>query len=237
MRLSSRILVGCIALLGFSATAQKSDAAFTLNFGETPNSQIVFNPTDPVGGGTGTFSFVNSSGGNTIQITSGGTGAAVGLTGNITGTYTIGTITTVGPVQSAPATGSGVFSIFDGANTFTANVTWVDVTTVGTGGFLNLQGSVNLSGISYSGSNADLVTLASAINGVGTAVISFQFVPAETLTSLTTVGGSTSFSGSVTVDEDDPVDPVPAPAGLVLLASAIPVLGLRRVLRRKTLTA
>ena len=35
-------------------------------------------------------------------------------------------------------------------------------------------------------------------------------------------------------DGDDDVEPVPAPAGLVLLASAIPVLGLRRVLRRKT---
>ena len=41
-------------------------------------------------------------------------------------------------------------------------------------------------------------------------------------------------SGEIEEPPPDDVEVVPAPAGLVLLATAIPVLGLRRVLRRKT---
>jgi hypothetical protein len=48
------------------------------------------------------------------------------------------------------------------------------------------------------------------------------------------IRGTTShYIGVVELEDFDDVDPVPAPAGLVLLATAIPVLGLRRVFRRK----
>ena len=45
MRIPSRILVGCLALLGFGLTAQKADAAYKLDFANTNNSTITFNGT------------------------------------------------------------------------------------------------------------------------------------------------------------------------------------------------
>jgi len=235
MRLSSRILVGCIALLGFSATAQKSDAAFTLDFAATNGSSIVFN------GATDTFGFVDGTNGRTFEITgrgTGGPGPSIGLFGNITGTYTIGAITGVAPgPQTAPVSGTGTFSIFDGVTSLTANVEWKTILTAGAIGGANYLAEVNLTSIAYTGTNIDLIAIASATNDQGVATLTFQFGEATSLTTLTTEGGETSFSGSLTVDSDDPLNPVPAPAGLVLLATAIPVLGLRRVLRRKTATA
>src|SRR4051812_33399199 len=42
---------------------------------------------------------------------------SVGLPGNITGVFTIGAITPSGTGESAPVTGLGAFSIFDGSTT------------------------------------------------------------------------------------------------------------------------
>src|ERR1700730_18117359 len=58
--------------------------------------------------GNHTFSFIPGVGGHDFQVT---TGTAAGLFGNITGTFTIGTITVNGSTESAPVTGAGTFVI------------------------------------------------------------------------------------------------------------------------------
>ena len=134
-------------------------------------------------------------------------------------------------------TGTGSFRIFDGTNLFTADVAWVDITTVlGLGG-LNASATVNLTNISYAGSNAALTAL---VTGTGpSALITFQFTPPQSLTQLTTDGATnfTSFSGEVSLESGGGDIPTPAPAGIILLATALPVLGLRRIFRRKTVVA
>jgi len=162
------------------------------------------------------------------------------LKGDITGTYNIGAIANP-PVgfplgyQSAPVTlGTGAthqFIIHDGSgNNFTANVNWIDIFTfLGVGG-LNAGGTINLSGFTYGGTNADLISLASNTSGSVTA--SFTFNPAQSLTVLTTAGGKTSFSGTLNAPRGGPL-PTPAPAGLVLALSGAPFLFVGRLLRRR----
>jgi hypothetical protein len=124
-------------------------------------------------------------------------GSAANFLGQMTGTFTIGTITTIGGVSSAPVTGSGTFVIHAPDGDLSATLTWVDITQNGTGDNLNITGTVNLTGITYTGTNADLVALRNAGNGAN--VLSFQFVPAVTLAQLRNGPGghSTSFSGTV----------------------------------------
>jgi hypothetical protein len=58
-----------------------------------------------------------------------------------------------------------------------------------------MVGSVNLTGITYGGSNTDLLGLKNA--GSGSNVLTFQFDPAKTLADLKAAGASTSFSGTI----------------------------------------
>lgn len=138
--------------------------------------------------GNGTFDFTPTVG--NLNVTD---GTAAGLSGEISGTFNIGTITG----NTASVSGSGSFVINDGATPLTGTLTWVDIYQVGTGDGLNLDGVANLTDITYSGSNPDLVTLAS----IGTAAdaLTFQFVPAVTLPNLISSdkANETSFSGSV----------------------------------------
>jgi hypothetical protein len=161
--------------------------AVHFDYSSTAGSAIVF-PGDT------TFHFTTDGAGHNFMVSN---GTAAGLLGEMTGTYTIGTITTSGGVSTASVSGTGTFVIHDGANLFTATLTWVDITQNGTGDNLNITGQVNLTAISYTGSNADLVALRNAGNGAN--VLSFQFVPAVTLATLRNGPGpnSTSFSGSV----------------------------------------
>jgi hypothetical protein len=118
--------------------------------------------------------------------------------GQITGTFSIGTITTIGGVSTAPVTGTGTFVIHDGlGHNLTASLTWVDITQFGTAGFLDVNGQVNLTSITYTGINPDLVSLRNA--GFAVDALSFTFTPAVALTLLRNGPGShsTSFSGSV----------------------------------------
>jgi len=182
-----RNLLASVAFLVLVLTANFSAQA--LDYASTVNSSIVFP-------GDATFSFSPTA--NNFIVT---TGTASGLTGEITGTFTIGTITTNGNVSTAPVTGTGGFLVHDGAFTLSASLVWINVSQNGTGGVLNLDGSVNLTGITYGGSNPDLMALANA--GSALNALSFQFVPAVSLATLRNGPGpySTSFSGSVAVPE------------------------------------
>ena len=182
-----RNLLASVAFLGLVLTANLSAQAF--DYASAVNSTIVFP-------GDATFSFSPEA--NNFLVT---TGTAAGLSGEITGTFNIGTITTNGNVSTAPVTGTGGFLVHDGAFTLSASLVWIDIRQIGTLGALNLAGSVNLTGITYGGSNPDLVALASA--GSALNALSFQFVPAVSLAALRNGPGpySTTFSGSVAVPE------------------------------------
>jgi hypothetical protein len=201
-------LLGAVCACTFAALALPTTAA-TMNYSSTPGSTVNLNPTDGCGGGiVGCFSFTT---GNNIQITS---GTALGFNGGITGTFGVGAITPSGSVESANVTGTGLLSIFDGSQTLTADLTWIDIATFGTAGNLNTVGSANLSNIVYGGVNADLLALASVGTGINTA--SFQLTSPTSLTNLFTTSTtvtSTSFSGSITA--------VPVPAAIWLFGSGL----------------
>ncbi len=155
--------------------------------------------------GDGTFAFRHSAdtgyAGSDFEITNqdGFTlpDDLLALQGQLNGTFTIGPITTSGGVSTASVTGIGDFYIFDGTDMFSAKVHWVDMVQNGTGNLLNTTGTVNLTSFAYTGSNASLQELAGRPNGM--VVVSFQFVPAVSLSVLRNGPGAheTSMSGSV----------------------------------------
>jgi len=188
--------------------------AIVINFAALTGAEINFTG--------GAFYFTGGSGtSNQFNITSvsGGYGDSVGLQGGVTpgGPFTIGAITTMGPEQTANVTGTGTFYISDGLLNLTATVQWLNITTFGVGGILDLTGAVNLTAITYGGSVSDLQALAAA--GLGSDVISLQFVPSETLTQLAAADGAeTSYSGSLTVPEPGTFAIIGAGLGILALA-------------------
>jgi hypothetical protein len=114
-------------------------------------------------------------------------GTAQGLLGEMTGTYSIDTITTtiipgIAILRQASVTGTGTFVIHDGAYTLSGMLSWVNLMQLGTGSALNTTGLVNLTGVTYNGHNTDLVNLRNAASGSNT--LDFTFNPAVSLTQL-----------------------------------------------------
>jgi hypothetical protein len=193
-----------VALLGLLSLGFPAKA-ITLNFQGLDGTVINFATNS-------TFNFT-SIGGYQFSISSvqGGLGDSVGLDGFLSpgGPFVIGPITISGGLQSAPVTGASTLHITDNATLdLTGTINWVNIATISVAGVLNLNGQVNLTAITYTGTNSDLVALAAA--GAGEDVVTFQFVPPQTLTQLTTTGGQTSYSGSITS--------VPEPGAWVLVA-------------------
>ena len=200
--------------------ASTSASAATIDYSNTSGSSVNLDPTDGCGGiGTvGCFSF---STGNSIQITS---GTALGFSGGISGIFGVGAITTGGILETANVSGTGSLNIFDGSQTLTADLIWIDIASLNVAGVLNTLGSANLTNVVYAGVNGDLLALSNA--GAGTNTATFQFTSPTSLTNLFTTATattSTSFSGSIT--------PVPVPAAVWLFGSGL--LGLVGIARRK----
>ena len=211
---AKRLLVLGSALLLIAAQPVR---AITLNFANLVGANVSFSG--------GAFSFAGTNGYQfSITGVSGGAGDSSGFEGFVTpgGPFTIGAITVNGSLQSAPVTGSGTLHITDLAATdLTGSIQWVDIETYGVGGVINLNGVLNLTGITYGGSSSDLSTLASF--GAASDVVNFQFVPSKTLTDLVNIGGTASYNGSIYA--------VPEPGTVTLVGTAI--VGLLAFRRRR----
>src|SRR5690242_5724626 len=92
--------------------------------------------------GDGTIQF--APGVDNFKVTS---GSAAGFLGEITGTFNIGTISSIPGGSFAPVTGTGAFDISDGTFDLTATLSWKNIQQIGTGGSLNVFGDLNLTGI------------------------------------------------------------------------------------------
>jgi len=165
-------LLGVVIALTLCLTLFPAAArALTINYSNVQGASIDFF------GATDTFTFPNS-GTRDFSITSvaGSTDPQTpGLQGNIGGTFTIGAITVSVDAQTAPVSGTGTFSIVDEASqVFSANLSWIDIRTTGSGGVLNLTGTANLSNVTYAGANTDLTQF---LTSGGANVLTFQFIP------------------------------------------------------------
>jgi len=192
----------------------------TLNFSANTGTALQFN------GASHSFQFTSDGSGYQWHITSEtGGSSALNLNGAFSnGPFNYGAITITGSgltmVQSAMVTGPlGNFIINDGSGNLSGTVNFVDVETyaVGAGGMNALGLIVNLTGVTYSGSNPDLLLLKA--EQPGTLDLSFQFSPGETLTQLSTGTGPfvTSYSGSIVVVPEPSTLALAGLGGLVLL--------------------
>jgi len=202
---------GIVAITLLTASAGASYAQdLTLDFGPLVGSQIVFN-----GGAAPSFNFTPGTvGPNNLQgyqwnVTSesgsAATGSALGDPGAIlNGPFVYGTVSTAGLYESAQVIGpTGNLIISSGSGLLTGNVNFIDISTYGKAvGFINDVLDINLTGVVYSGTDADLQFLTA--NQPGVLDLSFQFSIAgggETLNQLATAAStvSTSYSGSISV--------------------------------------
>jgi hypothetical protein len=207
------LAVALATMLGF-CSGPAVRAGLILDIASVAGSNIEFKGT-----GTGaTFQFNNNGSGQGFVVTaSNGVGDAVGLHGQLGGTYsyTTASISTIGPLQTAPVlTSGGVLTITDASlNSLTGTVDGIDVSTVGTGGLINLNGTVNLSSVTYSGTDADLLQLKNEASlGGGIVALTFQFIPGKSLTQFAAAAAdnTASYSGSIATAA------VPEPPSLVL---------------------
>lgn len=159
--------------------------AVSFDFSSFPNTRIFFN-------GDGTFRFGPVYPSSNFQVDD---GTAAGLLGSIGGTFTIGDVTTVGGTSTAPVTGTGIFTIKDGATPLVATITLNELSQTGTGSVLNVGGAVNVTAVTYAGTNPDLVALRDDTSGM--VAVSFQFALVRSIEYMKTHRLGTSFSGSL----------------------------------------
>jgi hypothetical protein len=202
-----------ILLSALSAGAASAQTV-SLDFSSLGTSLVSFQ-------GTGsTLAFTpDAATGFDFQIANSSIAGLNGLDGSITGTFTIGAISTgPGGIETAPVSGVGQFSIYDGSSAdLTARIWWDSAFTFGSSGSLNPTAASNIGQLSYTGTDAALETLASQTSG--TTAVTFQFLPPESLEQLTAPGAanSTTYSGSLVA--------VPEPSAWAAWAAAAAFVG------------
>jgi hypothetical protein len=217
-----------ILAAGLVAATITSQATISLNFANIEDTGIQFN------GASSSFQLNPAPGSLAnpqFQVTSstGGTGSANGLFGWINGSpWTIGAVTTSGNLQTAPVSGAATLFLNDGAGfDMTGNLNWVSIHTFNSAGGINAALALNVTGLTYTGLNADLLTLAAT--GNGSLNLTFQFSSGATLTDLTTGTSDqvTSYSGSLAV--------VPEPSTMIAGALLLLPFGATtlRILRKR----
>jgi hypothetical protein len=216
-----------VALLG-TALAPTAHAAIVLDLSSVGTANVNF-----AGTGTGAkIAFNNNSpaapyySGYGFAIgSSTGVGDSVFLPGKIGGmfSYATSSIVTSGNDQTASLIiMNGTFSITDASQkTFTATLTGGQIDTsspTATSSSGAIYGALELSNVTYTGSNADLLALQTGIAADGgNIVISFQFIAAEPLSELAAAGSNekTTYSATVSAGSFSP-ESVPEPASLTL---------------------
>ena len=198
----------------------------TLNFNlnSAAGSLVAFNGTDDTlsfSTGSSGFDFgISNSGGSMLSLNT--------LSGNLSGQFSVGTISPAGPnMARAPVSGQGLFSIADGqGQSISATLTLGDAFVyrpADSFGSLNSLGTVNLVNFSgYSGTDTRLAQLAgrSAVFN-----LSFHFDnPGPSLSQIFAPGANsaTTFNGSVTLVAIP--EPSSVALGLALAAFALVVL-------------
>lgn len=195
--------------VAFNLASQPGPTPAVIRFNGDPTRTITFPAA------TDSFDFVIQSGALALN----------GLFGNIDGTFTVGAVTNQGfGIETAPVTGTGTFSIFDGFATLSADVSWSDIFSLGTTLGLNVSGNLNLTNIVYTGTNVELNAMKQ--DGQGVLTVSAQFVPGMSLSQLMTSNAvsSTSYSGTY--------NSVPEPASMALIGMGVMALAARRRNRR-----
>jgi hypothetical protein len=154
-----------------------------------------------------------------------------GLQGNISGLFSIGAVTNVPPsTQTAPTTGTGVFSINDGngnaaSDFFTATLQWIGLGTITSGGSTTGFGKVLLSNYSYAGTDTALQALAAS--PFPSAMITLQAALPGSVSTLKTTSESLSYSGTLAPTA------IPEPGLYVFLSAGL--VGLLWAVRRRYL--
>ena len=204
--LSAFFTLAAGALFCIMPAIAHASPSLTLDFAANPGSTIQFNGS-PTGGPS--FQFNDGTNGYQFNVTGEqGGSSALGLNGLVSnGPFFYGPVTSLGDffnTQYATVTGPlGDLVISDGTGDLTGTVNFIQVSTYGGifGGFGALNGDlvVNVTNISYYGTNADLQTLVA--NQPGAMDVSFTFGSPETLTQLSTAPTpiTTSYSASLTV--------------------------------------
>jgi hypothetical protein len=220
LTLNLAVLLCFCSLVGGASVA----SAISLSFSSEPNSYLEFGVANTIA-----FQDEVAKSFNDIRITASDTvsGSSIGLTGDIDGVFTVGAVAVAGSMESASLSGIGLLSISDGlGGALTGDVAFGSIATFFNFGAFNITSSVNLMNLSYSGTNADLIDLATSSNGV----VQASFT-APIGASLSTLVGSGAQVGNYSGTIDAASAPVPEPSAA--LSFALGSLLVSQVCRRR----
>ncbi|MEZ5931264.1 MAG: PEP-CTERM sorting domain-containing protein [Alphaproteobacteria bacterium] len=202
------LAVSCLAASVFVAQAAEAITINTFQF---------VGDIDVSPGGVGTPATINFLGDFDLRSQNGSnSGELVGLTGTIAGDYQFDDPAGATSVLLTSPTAPNAFTIFDGTETFVANIGLIELE----GGFGgSILGTINFASSTYAGTNAGLIALDNLIQNSPNLTITFQTLGGSgvNLDELFQNGseGVATYSAAVRVSQ--PPVSVPEPTPLALL--------------------